>query len=215
MADVRHLFSTPFAIETVDDASLAAGLRQAIAAERARDPAGITHSNFGGWHSNMDMFTWGGAPARELARHAIGLAERLTIDRGSPESSRYRWRVEMWANQCTRGHANQFHIHPGNFWSAVYYLDDGYGGSNDPALGGELQLIDPRMAMAGMAYPELAFREPDGTMQHAELTLRPKAGVMVMFPAWLQHGVRPYRGDGERISIALNLKPGLPGAANG
>ena len=79
----------------------------------------------------------------------------------------------MWANVCTRGHANQFHVHPGSFWSAVYYLDDGYGGSEDPALGGELQLLDPRMPAVAMASPELAFREPDGAIQHAELTLRP------------------------------------------
>jgi uncharacterized protein (TIGR02466 family) len=215
MADVRHLFSTPFAIETVDDASLVAGLRDAIAAERTRDPGGITHSNLGGWHSNMEMLAWGGGPARDLARHAIGMAEALTIDRGSPDASRYRWTAEMWANVCTRGHANQFHVHPGSFWSAVYYLDDGYGGSDDPALGGELQLLDPRMPMVAMARPELAFREPDGTIQHAELTLRPRTGVMVTFPAWLQHGVRPYLGSGERISIAINLKPTRPEPASG
>jgi hypothetical protein len=27
----------------------------------------------------------------------------------------------------------------------------------------------------------------------------------VMFPAWLLHQVRPYRGGAERISIAFNL----------
>jgi uncharacterized protein (TIGR02466 family) len=33
----------------------------------------------------------------------------------------------------------------------------------------------------------------------------PEAGKMVIFPAWLMHGVRPYRGTAERISIAFNL----------
>ena len=28
---------------------------------------------------------------------------------------------------------------------------------------------------------------------------------MVMFPSWLLHGVRPYQGEGERISIAFNI----------
>jgi hypothetical protein len=27
----------------------------------------------------------------------------------------------------------------------------------------------------------------------------------VMFPSWLLHQVRPYRGSAERISIAFNL----------
>jgi uncharacterized protein (TIGR02466 family) len=33
----------------------------------------------------------------------------------------------------------------------------------------------------------------------------PKAGKMVIFPAWMMHGVRPYRGNAQRISIAFNL----------
>ena len=33
----------------------------------------------------------------------------------------------------------------------------------------------------------------------------PKAGLMVLFPAWLLHQVRPYKGKAERISIAFNL----------
>ena len=36
--------------------------------------------------------------------------------------------------------------------------------------------------------------------------LRPRTGVLVLFPSWLQHGVRPFSGDGERVTVALNLK---------
>lgn len=215
MADVRRLFSTPFAIETVDEASLIHSLRAAVAAERERDPVGISHSNLGGWHSNMEMLAWAGEPARLLSERAIGLADSLTIDRGSPEASRYRWMAEMWANVSGRGHANQFHIHPGSFWSAVFYLDDGYGGSSDPALGGELQLLDPRMPGVCMAAPELAMRDADGSIQHSELTLRPQTGVLVLFPAWLQHAVRPFNKDGERITIAINLKAVKSAPADG
>jgi uncharacterized protein (TIGR02466 family) len=39
----------------------------------------------------------------------------------------------------------------------------------------------------------------------ANETVLPKAGRLVMFPAWLLHQVRPYRGTAERISIAFNL----------
>ncbi len=35
--------------------------------------------------------------------------------------------------------------------------------------------------------------------------VQPKAGRLVMFPSWLLHQVRPYRGDAARISIAFNL----------
>jgi hypothetical protein len=36
----------------------------------------------------------------------------------------------------------------------------------------------------------------------------PRAGRLVLFPAWLLHQVRPYRGKAERVSIALNLGVG-------
>jgi hypothetical protein len=29
--------------------------------------------------------------------------------------------------------------------------------------------------------------------------------MLFVFPSWLQHGVRPYKGTHERISIAINF----------
>jgi hypothetical protein len=29
--------------------------------------------------------------------------------------------------------------------------------------------------------------------------------MLFVFPAWLQHGVCPYRGNRERISVAINF----------
>lgn len=215
MPDVRRLFSTPFALEMVEDPALIESLRAAIAAERERDPTGVSQSNLGGWHSNAAMLDWAGDPAKQLAVKAIGVADTLTIDRRSPDKSRYGWAAEMWANVSGRGHANQYHVHPGCYWSAVFYVDDGYGGSDDPALGGELQLQDPRMPAVRMAAPDLAMRDADGTIQHSELTVRPKTGLLVLFPAWLQHAVRAYDGAGERITVAINLIAALKPPAAG
>jgi uncharacterized protein (TIGR02466 family) len=214
MADVRRLFSTPLALEMIDDPPLIDQLRGAIAEERARDPQGVARSNVGGWHSNIEMLDWGGEPARRLAEITMRLADTLTVDRLSHDESRFGWRSHMWANVSARGHANQYHIHPGCFWSAVFYVDDGYAGSVDPSLGGELQLQDPRMAVR-VSGLELATRDSDGTTQFADLALRPKTGLLVLFPSWLEHAVRAFNNDGERIAVALNLiavlKPPLGG----
>ena len=56
-----------------------------------------------------------------------------------------------------------------------------------------------------MYAPHLAFATPGGLSVGSNETVSPKAGRLVMFPAWLLHQVRPYRGDAERISVALNL----------
>jgi uncharacterized protein (TIGR02466 family) len=46
---------------------------------------------------------------------------------------------------------------------------------------------------------------PGGLSVGANETVSPQTGRLVIFPAWLLHQVRPYRGSAERISIAFNL----------
>ncbi len=109
----------------------------------------------------------------------------------------------MWANINRTGHGNEFHSHPGSFWSAVYYVDDG-GIDADPSLGGELEFMDPRGPGPAMYAPQLAYGSA-GLSVGANETVRPRSGRLVMFPAWLLHQVRPYKGTAQRISIAFNL----------
>ena len=149
------------------------------------------------------MDRWGGAGALKLAAFARNAANRLTVDRtGKPLS--IAWRLNMWANVNRAGHANEFHSHPGSYWSGVYYVDDG-GIAADPSLGGELEFMDPRGPGPAMYAPHLAFNMPGGLSVGANETVPPKAGRMVLFPAWLLHQVRPYRGTAERVSVAFNL----------
>ena len=201
--DLVPLFATPVAIADLADAArLNAGLRAAIDARRA-ECAGTRHSNLGGWQSDWEMARWGGDAAQTLLDAARGIASRITADRTGRRVD-IVWKANMWANVNRRGDANEFHAHPGSFWSAVYYVDDGGIGA-DPALGGELEFMDPRGPGPAMYAPHLAFATPGGLSVGSNETVSPKTGRLVMFPAWLLHQVRPYRGDAERISVALNL----------
>lgn len=207
MAETRHLFSTPFVIDRLKSAEGIAVLREAILAERARDKDGVQISNIGGWHSNTKMLEWGGEAARALALKAMELADANMVNLGAQQGREYGWVPEMWANVSHKGHANQYHTHPGCFWSAVAYIDDGYEGDTDAGLGGELQLLDPRMPMVRMTALDLRLKDVGGKMQNNEPMVRPQTGLMVMFPSWLQHSVRAFHGSGTRISIAINLIP--------
>lgn len=199
------LFETPVIIDTLPDhAELNRQLRETILARREED-SGIQVSNVGGWHSDTRMLDWGGAAAMSLLERIIAAADNFTVDVRGEGASRYRWFPEMWANVSPPGAANQYHTHPGSFWSAVYYVDDGYAGSTDHALGGELILLDPRMPGIAMNTPDLRFRRPGQRQQQVESRLRPSSGRIVMFPSWLSHAVSPYKGDALRISIAVNL----------
>jgi uncharacterized protein (TIGR02466 family) len=205
MSDLQivPMFATPSALlEVPDAAALNAELLKAIA-ERQKSGPGSQHSNLGGWQSDWEMDRWGGVGALKLAAFARNAANRLTADRtGKPLS--IAWRLNMWANVNRAGHANEFHCHPGSYWSGVYYVDDG-GIAADPSLGGELEFMDPRGPGPAMYAPHLAFNMPGGLSVGANETVPPKAGRMVLFPAWLLHQVRPYRGTAERVSVAFNL----------
>ena len=202
-SEIVPLFSTPVVISDLPEApALNVELRKVIA-ERQQAHPGIQHSNLGGWQSTWDMDRWGGAAAIKLLAHGRNLANRSTIDReGKPVA--VAWRANMWANVNRSGHGNEFHSHPGSFWSAVYYVDDG-GIATDPSLGGELEFMDPRGPGPARYAPHLAFAMPGGRSVGANEVVHPQSGRLVMFPAWLLHQVRPYRGNAERISIAFNL----------
>ena len=208
------LFDTPVIVDQMPGAeALNEEFKRLILDRRSAD-SGIKLSNVGGWHSDTGMLRWGGGGALHLVKRVVAAADAFTVDIRASGKARFRWVPEMWANVSEGGASNQFHTHPGAYWSAVYYVDDGYGGSDDQGLGGELVLLDPRMPMIRMAAPDLRFRRPGQQPDDQEKWFRPKSGMIVIFPGWLSHSVRPYNGTGQRISIAINLSAAaLPGGA--
>ncbi len=203
------LFATPLVILDVPDAiALNNDLRQIIRQREQSHPS-TQKSNLGGWQSSWDMDRWGGAGAVKLLAFARNLANQVTTKPDGaggegpyPGHFAVTWMGNMWANINRSGHANEFHSHPGAYWSGVYYVDDG-GIAANPALGGELEFLDPRGPVPLMNAPHL--RMSGSLSAGATEKVVPTAGRMVIFPAWLLHQVRPYLGDAERISIAFNL----------
>ena len=209
--EIIPLFATPLVILDVPDAAtLNAELRRVIE-QREKSHPSTQHSNLGGWQSSWDMDRWGGAPAIKLMAIVRNLANRVTTDRKGnagtgphPGYFAVTWHGNMWANINRSGHGNEYHSHPGAYWSAVYYVDDG-GIAADPSLGGELEFMDPRGPLPAMNAPHLGVAMAGGLTAGATERVAPKSGRLVMFPAWMMHQVRPYRGTAQRISIACNL----------
>ena len=194
-AKLEHLFATPIILDRVDHGELPNSELEAAILERRRVHPGIRRSNLGSWHSDLNLFDWGGEPASRLAARIVALAEAETVDR-SREGAKPEWQVEGWANVTEAGGSNAPHVHPGCFWSAVYYL------RVDPGEGGELLLFDPRMPAITMQAPDLRFRHAGGEQvaRHAPFT-----GSLIVFPSWLTHSVTPWQGQGVRMSVAINL----------
>jgi uncharacterized protein (TIGR02466 family) len=203
--EVRNAFPTPVIMAMLPDhEKLNTRLKKMIYAREKKEPASDAYdSNMGGWHSTRDLQKWGGKAGEQIIDSAKSIADRMTATRdGRPAD--VEWEVNAWANINRKGHSNEFHVHPGAYWSGTYYVDDG-GCGTDPSLGGQFVIMDPRGPGPSMYAPNLCFQGPGGQAVGATELVPPRPGIMIMFPAWLSHGVRPYLGDQDRISIAFNL----------
>jgi len=198
---VNRLFATPLIEVWPQQAqSWIEPLLTRVRARRAEHP-GISRSNINGWHSDTSMLEWGGDEAIALARETMAVCARHTSDVVAAQGqSRYEMDMEMWANVSPAAASNQMHCHPGSFWSASFYLDDG-GDSED----GFFVAQDPRFPSVRMNAPDLVFQDEDGTKQLSQHRVRPEPGKLVIFPSWLMHAVRPHNGPRDRVSIAMNI----------
>lgn len=106
-------------------------------------------------------------------------------------------RLWGWAVIMRAGDFNSPHVHPDAHVSGVYYPDvPSQDSATEPEDGGRLTFYDPR---PGATMHPLKGHQ---TVQ----TFTPTAGSLVIFPSYLMHGVDPFRGPGERISIAFNAR---------
>ncbi len=200
---VRGLFATPVAAVQLPDAEARNEELRAVILRRREECASVQASNAGGWHSDRQIAEWGGRRVEEVLAVARRLASQLSADRqGQPVQP--AWTLQAWANVNGPGDSNICHYHPGSFWSGTYYVDDG-GCAADPTLGGQFEMLDPRGPGPGMYAPALRFAGEDGASAGSAETIVPRPGLLFMFPSWLFHQVRPYRGSALRVSIAFNL----------
>ena len=159
----------------------------AIEALRAQSPTPAGRTNRGGWNSpqltllDEDGFADLRESVRAQCRDALmqtGLAK--------PE-----FELQSWANIHDRGGFNFLHMHDGCLLSGTFYLQV-------PEGSGDLVLRDPRPGVLN------SFAKGSGANACKDIHLRPEAGLIVLFPHWLEHFVEVHGSDTPRISIAFN-----------
>jgi uncharacterized protein (TIGR02466 family) len=197
------LFATPLFSEKWPDADgLNAYLRELILArERADVRPRQGYSNVGGWHSPIDLQESLDRALLTVLQRARDLATWATESLLVPgaQAPRMRYIVSAWANVSRAGDYNVPHVHTST-WSAVYYV--AVPSCCAEGSEGALELIDPRSATAMIGMPGRFFA--------TRRTIVPEAGMIVLFPASVMHFVHPFRGAGERISIACDLTADIP-----
>lgn len=188
--NVQEFFPTP--IWTVDlEPKLAEALNRQLLAdlERLTAPRPVPPHVGTSWQTDSDMHTRPEfADLTLLLRKAAKAAlDFLQID--------YRdfSITGCWANFNPAGGLNSVHTHPNNYLSGVYYVQTPLGADT-------IDFFDPRpAAVAWMARTRQLNRFNGNRM-----TVKVQPGRMVLFPAWLSHGVPVNTTKQERVSVAFN-----------
>lgn len=196
----RHVgvvFGTPLYIRHVESTeTLNAELTDLGHRMRAED-SGARVSNVGGWQSAPTLLKRSEpaiARLRGLIEDATG---ELMAAPQTGSASTPRFELNAWMNMNRSGDYNQLHSHPLNHWAVVYYVATGRPAGANP-FNGRIELRDPRPAAVHGRITGYAFGQ--------SVAIEPKPGLLVGFPAWIEHWVHPFQGEGERISIAANVK---------
>ncbi len=198
--EVSSAFGTPILKRAVASAaSINIGLERAILA-RAQKGAANRISNVGGWQSLPDLLDWPEPEIKLLVQEVDRSIQQISALPATlaqqPDPPRVRYRAYGWANINRPGDYNMLHVHPGNHWSVVYYVATGRPNPDTP-MNGRIELRDPSPAAGFARLPGFTTGQP--------MLIRPQAGTMLVFPAWIEHAVHPFYGEGHRISIAINV----------
>ena len=173
-------------------------LNAALLTEGARlrgDTDGVSKSNRGGWHSKDNLFD-DDAPSimqvREAAREAVLKVSAKVASSFEPDG--FDLKLFGWMNANPKGGYNAPHTHPGAHWSGVYYVSQP---EVTEGSGGKIEFLDPRTDLPNWnLLGASTFRN--------KISLRPKAGELIIFPSYLMHWVHPNDTPEDRVTIAFN-----------
>lgn len=112
------------------------------------------------------------------------------------------WSLQGWANVNRLGDYHDSHNHPHAYLSGTYYVKVPESapeiGTRRDRRSGCISFYDPRGAVNMTAVKRDPYIE-------AEHTIRPRPGLILLWPAFLHHFVHPNLTEETRVSISYNV----------
>jgi uncharacterized protein (TIGR02466 family) len=188
----EHLFSTTVWIRRIANHEHLNAKLIALSDTLEVTALSVARSNVGGWHSHDKLQTLAqfsdftgviGKVCAQCAKHLDFDFENFDLVI-----------TQMWMNKNGPGDFNKPHVHPNSFLSGVYYVQT-------PPQCGNIEFYDPIPGRTMIGYP---VRE-GGSGSSSSKEFMPEAGMLLVFPSWLQHGVQPNRSSDLRMSISFNV----------
>jgi uncharacterized protein (TIGR02466 family) len=194
----HNLFPTSVWSGHCRDLNLLEHWKEAVLECKASDSLGLKLTNQGAWHSQTDLlskpefaglFQWIAAEVQEAL-----LNWGWDLKKARPRFN------NAWAVVSFAGDSHGAHIHPNSLFSGVFYLAA-------PPGSGAIALLDPRSGSQVLQIPltvEAAQRELG-----RECWI-PRAGLLLLFPAWLWHEVEISHCEQPRVCISFNVGLATP-----
>ena len=195
---LHSLFSVPVLIRALPEAAATNDALRRNILSREESDSGLTRSNADGWHSPTTLLTWPGpeiATLRKWIDDGMREISLMALRGDSTKAVDIAYEAQGWANVNRDGNYNVAHTHPQSHWSIVYYVTIGEPEPNR-RLNGVIEFRDPRHRATEFPGFEFGYA----------WRVTPQAGLMIIFPAWLEHMVHPFYGKSERISLAINVR---------
>lgn len=193
----QSLFASPLFGFEVPDAEALNNALKADCQKRRESEEGMSVSNQAGWHSDRDLFSRTEDSFKTLSTH-ISHVFMHVVKSTLPTFNLTTHDIhgQGWVNINPKGGFNTPHDHTGFHWSGCYYVN--VPKSTDERSG-MIEFLDARGSTG--------IRAPQVSMVFApKFQVRPRAGTMLIFPAYLRHWVYPNQDDEDRISIAFNAR---------
>jgi len=197
LTNIHPLFFSPLlTFDLAEHLSLNHVLRAEIAHLRAASP-GVQRSNVRGWHSDDDLFERKEPGLQVLCGHILNAVQQATRN-VSPnfDFTRFGAQAEGWINVLGPGGLNTPHDHPAWVWSGSYYVRVP---ESDDQRSGSIEFFDSRTNVRSLTV--------EGAPCFAsKFSVKPREGMLLLFPSYLRHWVYPNENAEERISVAFNAR---------
>jgi uncharacterized protein (TIGR02466 family) len=208
--EIAPFFAVPFGFARLDDhAALNAELR-ALFLERAgqgaryANPRPLTQRNAQVFESEFQLFRWAEPCVQKLKASCWRYLLTFIGQLNHYDDSMLRRILiysDSWFHVTRRGGFFALHNHPMATWSGVYCVSPGVH-DVDKSESGLLSFVNP--AISGAMYLDVATANLRGSFSYNIRHLKLQAGQLVLFPSWVLHDVKPFEGNGERITVSFN-----------
>lgn len=210
MVQVQPFFAVPFGFAQLDDcARLNADLRTFFlqrASEGAKyaNPRPLTHRNRQVFESEFQLFRTTEPAVQQLKQFCWSSLLGMIAELNKYDEAIMRSMLiysDSWFHITRRGGFFGLHNHPMASWSGVYCVSPGEHDADKPDSG-VLSFVNP--ATTSAMYLDAANAKQVGPFGYGMRNVKFEPGQLVLFPSWILHDVKPYEGEGERITVAFN-----------